>query len=82
MTHWMKQAFRLTSGIFLVVLGLAGLALPILPGWIFLIPGMVILGDFFPPAKRLVEWAKRKAGWDKPTPPEPVLRDGSGPHNQ
>jgi len=45
----------------LVVLGLAGLILPILPGWIFLIPGLLILSDFFPPVKRLVEWAKAKA---------------------
>ena len=35
--------------------------LPIMPGWIFLIPGLVILGDYIPPIKRLVEWAKRKA---------------------
>jgi len=32
-----------------------------MPGWIFLIPGLVILGDYFPPVKRLVEWAKAKA---------------------
>jgi uncharacterized membrane protein YbaN (DUF454 family) len=51
----------LLSGMALVVLGLAGLILPILPGWIFLIPGLLILSDFFPPVKRLVEWAKAKA---------------------
>ena len=31
------------------------------PGWIVLIPGLIILGDHFPPIKKLVEWAKRKA---------------------
>jgi hypothetical protein len=35
-----------------------------MPGWIFLIPGLVILGEYFPPIKRLVTWAKRKAGMD------------------
>lgn len=55
------KAFRLLSGMALVLVGLAGLILPILPGWIFLIPGLLILSDFFPPVKRLVEWAKRKA---------------------
>jgi uncharacterized protein YqgC (DUF456 family) len=55
------KALRLLSGMALVLLGLAGLILPILPGWIFLIPGLLILSDFFPPVKRLVEWAKAKA---------------------
>jgi len=48
-------------GIFIVSLGVLGLILPIMPGWIFLIPGLIILADYFPPIKRLVEWAKAKA---------------------
>jgi len=47
----------------LVFLGLIGLVMPIMPGWIFLIPGLVILADYFPWARRLVDWAKRKAGY-------------------
>jgi len=27
----------------------------------FLIPGLIILADYFPPIRRLVDWAKRKA---------------------
>ncbi len=57
----MRRILRLASGIGLVLLGIAGLILPIMPGWIFLIPGLVILSDFFPPVKRVLEWAKRKA---------------------
>ncbi len=45
----------------MVILGVLGLILPIMPGWIFLIPGLIILADYFPPIKRLVEWAKAKA---------------------
>lgn len=45
----------------MVLLGIAGLILPIMPGWIFLIPGLVILGDYFPPIRRLVAWAKKRA---------------------
>lgn len=56
-----KKTLRITSGIGLVVLGILGLILPIMPGWIFLIPGLVILGDYFPPVRRLVGWAKKKA---------------------
>ena len=55
------KAVRLGSGFALVGLGLAGLVLPIMPGWVFLIPGLIILSDFFPPSRRLVAWAKAKA---------------------
>ena len=48
-------------GVGLVLLGIAGLLLPIMPGWVFLIPGQVILGDYIPPVKRLLIWAKEKA---------------------
>ncbi|MEZ5402557.1 MAG: PGPGW domain-containing protein [Bryobacteraceae bacterium] len=44
-----------------MLLGVAGLLLPIMPGWVFLIPGLVILADYFPPIRRLVDWAKAKA---------------------
>lgn len=56
-----RSTLRVSAGVFLVILGVLGLVLPIMPGWIFLIPGLVILGDYFPPVKRLVEWAKAKA---------------------
>ena len=56
----LRNLVRLITGIGLVVLGILGLILPIMPGWIFLIPGLIILGDYFPPVKKLVEWAKRK----------------------
>jgi uncharacterized membrane protein YbaN (DUF454 family) len=42
-------------------LGIIGLILPIMPGWIFLIPGLVILADYFRPIRRLLDWAKKKA---------------------
>ena len=57
----MRRILRLATGIGLVILGIAGLILPIMPGWVFLIPGLIILSDFFPPVKRVLEWAKRKA---------------------
>jgi len=55
------KAVRLGGGFALVGLGLAGLVLPIMPGWVFLIPGLIILSDFFPPIRRLLAWAKAKA---------------------
>ncbi len=43
----------------LVALGVIGLIMPIMPGWVFLIPGLVILSDYFPWARRLLDWARR-----------------------
>jgi len=61
----LRATFRIVTGVGLVLLGIVGLILPIMPGWIFLIPGLVILGEYFPPIQRLVDWAKRKAQWGK-----------------
>jgi len=49
-----------------VTLGIIGLIMPIMPGWIFLIPGLVILSDYFPWARRLLDWAKEKSGIGRP----------------
>ncbi|MBL8294962.1 MAG: hypothetical protein JNN08_24170 [Bryobacterales bacterium] len=57
-----RSTLRIAGGTLLVILGVLGLILPIMPGWIFLIPGLVILGEYIPPIRHLVEWAKRKAG--------------------
>lgn len=46
-------------------MGLVGLIMPIMPGWVFLIPGLVILSDYIPGVRRLLEWAKRKAHYER-----------------
>lgn len=37
-----------------------------MPGWVFVIPGLMILADYFPPVKRLLDWAKAKYEAVKP----------------
>ena len=64
----MRKPVRVFGGILLVLIGIAGLILPIMPGWVFIIPGLLILADHFPAVHRLVVWAKSKA---------PHLRGGS-----
>jgi uncharacterized membrane protein YbaN (DUF454 family) len=56
----LRAILRIASGIALVIVGVIGLIVPVMPGWIFLIPGLVILADYFPPIRRLVDWAKAK----------------------
>ncbi len=60
----MKHTLRITLGIVLVIIGMIGGLIPIFQGWLFGIPGLIILADYFPPIKRLLNWAKKKAGYD------------------
>ncbi|WP_155121192.1 PGPGW domain-containing protein [Bryobacter aggregatus] len=65
----MKKFLRYLMGIGLVILGIIGLILPIMPGWIFLIPGLMILAEEFPWLdrflKKWIAWAKAKAAREK-----------------
>jgi hypothetical protein len=39
---------------------LIGGLIPIFQGWMFGIPGLVLLANYFPPFKRMLKWAKSK----------------------
>ena len=56
---------KISLGIILVIIGLIGGIIPIFQGWIFGIPGLIILANYFPPAKWLLNWIKEKAGFYK-----------------
>ena len=60
-----KDTLKISLGIVLVVIGLLGGLIPIFQGWIFGIPGLIILSNYFPPVKRFLSWVKNKAGLDK-----------------
>jgi|TARA_B100001971_G_scaffold61785_1_gene56710 hypothetical protein len=60
-----KHTARITLGIILVIIGLIGGLIPVFQGWMFGIPGLIILADYFPPIKKLLNWAKKKAGYKK-----------------
>jgi len=66
MTSGIKALFRILFGILLILVGIVGLILPIMPGWVFIIPGLVILADHFPPIHRLLTWAKTKVEGHRP----------------
>jgi UPF0716 family protein affecting phage T7 exclusion len=46
--------FRILVGILLVLVGAIGLATPVLPGWVFIIPGLLLLAKDVPPVRRLL----------------------------
>jgi len=60
-----KHIFKISLGILLVIIGLIGGLIPIFQGWMFGIPGLIILSNYFPPAKRLLDWAKAKAKFNQ-----------------
>ncbi|MEC8914817.1 MAG: hypothetical protein VYB62_00825 [Candidatus Neomarinimicrobiota bacterium] len=60
-----RHTARITFGIVLVIIGLIGGLIPVFQGWMFGIPGLIILADYFPPIKKLLNWAKKKAGYKK-----------------
>ena len=49
------------GGTALVLVGLVGLLLPVVPGWLLIIAGLAILGTEFVWARRLLDTAKAKA---------------------
>ena len=46
---------KVALGIILIIIGFVGGLIPIFQGWIFGIPGLMLLGSVFPPVKR---WTK------------------------
>ncbi|HEY5311012.1 MAG TPA: hypothetical protein VIK18_00790 [Pirellulales bacterium] len=54
MIHHAQAIIRRVAGVLLVLLGIVGLLMPILPGWLFLIPGAVLLGFDVPKMVRLL----------------------------
>ena len=56
---------RIALGFVLVIIGLIGGLIPVFQGWVFGIPGLIILADYFPPIKKILEWAKSRYGNDR-----------------
>jgi len=56
----LKDTLKIALGIVLVIIGIIGGLIPVFQGWVFGIPGLIILAEYFPPLKKLVEWAKKK----------------------
>ena len=60
-----KHLLKITLGVILVLIGIIGGLIPIFQGWVFGIPGMIILAEYFPPVRRILNWAKNKYKYGK-----------------
>lgn len=81
----MVRAARIVGGILLILIGLVGWVLPIVPGWLFMIAGLALLSRHFHWARRLrafararVNSARRKLRGPLPANPSPGDRSGPG----
>jgi len=55
-----KNTIKVIVGVVLVIIGLVGGLIPIFQGWIFGIPGLLLLSSVFPPLKKWVDKMKTK----------------------
>ena len=53
------RVLRITAGFALLLVGIVGWLLPVLPGWPFVIPGLILLGREFHWARRTLEWLQK-----------------------
>ena len=60
-----SRLLRIGAGTILLLIGLAGLLLPILPGWLLIFVGLSLLGVRIPYADRLLEYARGKLSRQK-----------------
>ena len=70
----LRKTLEITAGIILVILGLIGGLIPVIQGWVFGIPGLLLLARHFKWARRILDWAKSKIQRSKAGSPA----DGGG----
>jgi uncharacterized protein YqgC (DUF456 family) len=61
--------FRIVGGMALLLLGVVGWILPVIPGWAFVIPGLMLLGREFHWARRALAWLKKYHPRKSPSEP-------------
>jgi fluoroacetyl-CoA thioesterase len=61
----LSGAVRHFWGWVLLFVGVIGLIMPIMPGWVFIIPGLIILSDYFTWARRLLDYLKETVHYEQ-----------------
>lgn len=71
MTQHFWRVGKVTLGVLLLVLGVIGLLLPVIPQIPFLIGGLTLLSSESRHAKAVLDYVERRVGWKRSTPQEP-----------
>ncbi|MFA5111718.1 MAG: hypothetical protein WC443_09950 [Desulfobaccales bacterium] len=77
----MRRIIRISLGVILILLGIPGLILPILQGWLFLALGALLLSIDIPFFDRLVQWLETRIPVVK-KPMERLRKFLKGPENR
>ncbi|MCC6848079.1 MAG: hypothetical protein IT294_06215 [Deltaproteobacteria bacterium] len=71
MTHHIWRVGKISLGVALLILGVVGLMLPLIPQIPFLIGGLTLLSSENRHCKALLEYVERRVGWRRSNPHEP-----------
>lgn len=71
MTQHIWRVGKVTLGVLLLVLGVIGLLLPVIPQIPFLLGGLTLLSSESRHAKAVLEWVERRVGWKRSNPQQP-----------
>jgi uncharacterized membrane protein YbaN (DUF454 family) len=71
MTHHILRVGKISLGVVLLILGVIGLLLPVIPQIPFLIGGLTLLSSENRHAKAVLEWVEKKVGWQRTKPEDP-----------
>jgi uncharacterized membrane protein YbaN (DUF454 family) len=71
MTQHIWRVGKISLGVLLLILGVIGLLLPVIPQIPFLIGGLTLLSSENRHAKALLDYVEKKVGWRRTTPEEP-----------
>ena len=61
----MKKYFEIGLGLILIIIGLIGGLIPIFQGWMFGIPGLILLSKYSSSVKKVLIWGQKKSGFKK-----------------
>ena len=61
----MKKYFEIGLGLILIIIGLIGGLIPIFQGWMFGIPGLILLAKYSSSAKKVLIWGQKRSGFKK-----------------
>ena len=50
-----SKIFKVILGVMLLIIGLIGGLIPVFQGWVFGLPGLMLLGSVFPSVKKITQ---------------------------
>ena len=71
MTQGLWRVGKITLGVLLLILGVIGLLLPVIPQIPFLLGGLTLLSSESRHARAILEYIEKRVGWRRSDPQQP-----------